>query len=105
MDSNIINDLFNFLVIHYMESKAEEKLMRRFNYSFIETHLQEHRRLIENFTALKEDAEKGISGPLYLSFRTQLLLFDWFSGHIAKADRHMGRFIIAESFIKPKSCL
>jgi adenylate cyclase len=103
VDSNIINEIYNFLRNQYMEGKVEEKLMHRYNYSFIDSHLQEHQRLIENFTALKEDADAGVSGPLYLSFRTQLLLFDWFTGHIAKADRHMARFIIAESFTKPKN--
>ena len=103
VDSNIINEIFVFLTDHYMQGKVEEKLMQRYNYPFIESHLQEHKRLIENFMALKEDADAGVSGPLYLSFRTQLLLFDWFTGHISKADRHMGRYVIAESFVKPKN--
>lgn len=74
--------------------KADEGLMRQHNYPFFESHQQEHKRFIENFTALNEEATAESCDPLFLSFRTQLLLFDWFSGHIAKADRHMGRYLL-----------
>lgn len=74
--------------------EPEEKLMRRYNYPFLDSHIQEHTRFMENFTALKNEAASGSSDPLHLSFRTQLLLLDWFSGHIAKTDRHMGRHLL-----------
>ncbi len=73
--------------------EPEEKLMRRYNYPFLDSHMQEHTRFMENFTLLKKEAATGSSDPLHLSFRTQLLLLDWFSGHIAKTDRHMGRHL------------
>ena len=69
--------------------------MRRHNYPFLESHLQEHKRFVENFTALAKEAEAGTCDPYYLSFRAQLLLYDWFTGHLAKTDRHMGRHLLA----------
>ena len=89
------HEIFSFLTNHAQTSlKAEEDLMHRYNYSFLDSHLQEHKRFIENFTALKKEAEANTCDPLYLSFRTQLLLFEWFTGHVAKADRHMGRYLV-----------
>lgn len=90
-----IREILAFLAGHTeIHFRTEEGLMQRHNYPFSESHLQEHKRFIENFTALNEEAVAEACDPLYLSFRTQLLLFDWFSGHIAKADRHMGRYLV-----------
>ena len=55
--------------------------------------MQEHKRFIENFMALKEEVDAGNYDLPLLSFRTQLLLCDWFTGHIAKTDRHAGRYM------------
>ena len=88
-------EVFTFLASHTeIHFRTEENLMQRYNYPFLESHLQEHKHFIENFMALKEEAEGGTCDPLYLSFRTQLLLFDWFNGHVAKSDRHMGRYLL-----------
>jgi hemerythrin-like metal-binding protein len=94
-DHSGILDVFAFLANHTQTYfKTEEELMRRYDYSFLESHLQEHKRFIENFMALTKEAEAGTSDPHYLSFRVQLLLFDWFTGHLAKTDRHMGRHLL-----------
>ena len=94
-DHSEIFEVFNFLAIHTQSYfKTEEELMRRYDYPFLESHLQEHKRFIENFMALTKEAEAGTSDPHYLSFRVQLLLFDWFTGHLAKTDRHMGRHLV-----------
>ena len=87
----ILHCLANHAQTHF---KAEEELMRRYNYPFLESHLQEHKRFMENFIVLSKEAGEGTSDPNYLSFRVQLLLFDWYSGHLAKADRHMGRHLL-----------
>ncbi len=93
-DGNAFHEIFSFLANHTQASlKIEEDLMHRHNYPFLYSHLQEHKRFIENFMVLKEEAEANTCDPLYLSFRTQLLLFDWFTGHVAKTDRHMGRYL------------
>lgn len=94
-DIHAIRMLFAYLASHHMESESdEEDLMRRYNYPFLADHLREHKRFIEHFMALKEEVDSGNFDLPYLSFRTQLLLFDWFTGHIAKIDRHAGRFIL-----------
>ena len=90
-----IHEVLTFLASHTeTHFKTEESLMQHHGYPFLESHLQEHKRFIENFMALKGEAEARTCDTLYLSFRTQLLLLDWFSGHIAKADRHMGRYLL-----------
>lgn len=95
-DTQAIRIIFAYLASHHMESTSdEEDLMRRYNYPFLDSHLREHKRFIENFIALKEEADAGNCDLPYLSFRTQLLMFDWFTGHIAKFDRHAGRFILS----------
>ena len=89
-----IVQLLSFLALHTQSHlKIEEELMILNNYSFLENHLQEHKRFIENIMTLSREAEAGTSDPYYLSFRVQLLVFDWFTGHIAKIDRHMGRHL------------
>ncbi len=94
-DEKAIRDVFSYLEKHHAKNEgAEEGLLRRHGYPFLATHLQEHNRFIENFRALKEEADAGNCDLPYLTFRTQLLLFDWFSGHIAKSDRHAARFIL-----------
>lgn len=94
-ESAAMRELLTFLADHARTCfKIEETLMRLHDYKFLDSHLQEHKRFIENFTALGAEAAAGESDPRHLSFRARLLLFDWFTGHIAKTDRHMGRFLI-----------
>lgn len=94
-DRQAIRLIFAYLASHHEESEEEEEdLMRKYGYPFLDAHLREHKRFIENFTALKEEADAGNCDLPYLSFRAQLLLLDWFTGHIAKLDRHAGRYIL-----------
>ena len=92
---NAFQEIFIYLENYAQSSlKIEEDLMRRYKYSFLDSHLQEHKRFIENFLALRKETETNAIDLQHLSFRTQLLLFDWFTGHVAKADRHMGRYLV-----------
>jgi hemerythrin len=101
-DRQAIREVFADLTSHHMESESdEEELMRRYNYPFLDTHLQEHKRFIDNLMALKEEADEGKSELPYLSFRLQLLLFDWFTGHIAKTDRHLERYLQSTQMSAP----
>ncbi|HEY5994967.1 MAG TPA: hemerythrin domain-containing protein [Gallionellaceae bacterium] len=94
-DLQAINVIFAYLASHHEESEGEEEAqMRQFNYPFYESHMREHKRFIKNFKALKEEVDSGNYDLPYLSFRTQLLLQDWFTGHISKLDRHAGRYIL-----------
>jgi hemerythrin len=94
-DRQSIGVIFSYLANHQEESEGEEEsLMRRYDYPFLETHLREHKRFFKNFMELKAEADSPTCDLPYLSFRTQLLLLDWFTGHIAKIDRHAGRYIL-----------
>jgi adenylate cyclase len=94
MDNQAIRILFANIASHIKESGIEEAdILSQYNYPFLKSHMQEHMRFMENFMALKDEADTGNYNLPLLSFRTQLLLCDWFSGHIAKTDRHAGRFI------------
>lgn len=97
-DTNEIRLIFSYLAGHLAENRSEEEtLMRQYDYPFVEEHLREHQRFIENFSVLKDEVDAGQYDAPYLSFRAQLLLFDWFSGHIAQSDRHAGRHIVRAS--------
>jgi len=88
-------DIFAFLSEHTQNIfSIEESLMREHKYPFAESHLQEHKRFIENFQHLEKKTLSGIDDPRYLSFRTELLLLDWFSSHATKADRHFTRYMV-----------
>jgi hemerythrin len=98
-----IREAFADFTSHHIESESEEvELMRRYNYPFLDTHLQEHKRFIDNLAALREEADEGTCELPYLSFRVQLLLFDWFTGHIAKTDRHLVRYLQSIDMNIPK---
>jgi len=87
--------IFDYLACHLVESKSEEEaLMVRYEYPFADGHIREHKRFIEEFMTIKEEFDAENYDMPYLSFRIQLLLFDWFSGHIAQSDRHAGRHIV-----------
>ena len=101
---NSIFEIFDFLSNHARHYfGTEEELMQQYNYPFRESHLQEHKRFAENFMALTREAEARTTNPHFLSFRIQLLLFDWFTGHLAKTDRHMGRFLLGAMRYPPPS--
>lgn len=90
--------ILSYLASHFNESREEEaELMRKYNYPYTEEHLREHTRLIEYLTAIKEEFDAENCDAIYLSFRAQLLLLDWFSGHIAHSDRHAGRHFVRHS--------
>ncbi len=96
-DRQAIRIIFTSVASHIEECSFDEsELMGRYKYPFLTIHMQEHKRFIENFTALREYSNIEDYDLSLLSFRTQLLLCDWFSGHIGKSDRHAGRFINIE---------
>lgn len=73
--------------------RREEAQMRELGYPFTDNHCQEHQRFAENCQELAKKTLAKINDPLYLSFRVELLVLDWFSSHITKSDRHFARFL------------
>ena len=93
-DTKAIRIIFAYLLSHLIECASdEENMMYSHDYPFLKKHAQEHKRFIEDFSALKEEIDEGSYDISYLSFRVQLLMFDWFGGHIANSDRHAARHI------------
>jgi hemerythrin len=96
-DPNRVRSILDHLGAHLIDSKEEEvHLMLETNYPFIKQHLAEHRRFIRDFALLKEAVNSWEFDLPYLSFRFQLLMFDWFSDHIRNSDRHASRHILNE---------
>jgi adenylate cyclase len=86
--------IFAYLASHQEEGEHEEaSLMHKYDYPLLDSHLTEHKRFKRKFLELKDEIDSGKADLPWISFRTQLLLLDWFAGHIARADRHAGRFI------------
>ncbi len=69
----------------------EEQIMRERNYPFREAHMREHQHFIRHFRDLQQRSPGHTEDVRYLAYRTALLLLDWFSAHVAKADRHFAR--------------
>jgi len=104
-DQSKILEILVFLKKHTQAYFShEEELMRRHDYPFLDSHLHEHARFIANLWTLSKEAEAGYADTNYLSFRVQLLLVDWFTCHLAKSDRHMGRHLLGaiQSATTPK---
>lgn len=94
-DKKAIRIIFAYLASHLIENASEEEvLMYRHDYPFLKKHVQEHKRFVDDFTGLKEEVDTTNYDLHHLLFRAQLLLFDWFGGHIANSDRHAARHII-----------
>jgi len=86
--------IFPYLLEHTRHLfPIEEKMMLEHNYPFAEIHAQEHNRFIKNFSELGKLSLTNAEDLRYLAFRTDLLLLDWHASHVAKADRHFGRFL------------
>lgn len=101
-DTKAVRIIFGYLASHFAECGAEEEeLMSCYHYPFIDDHRHEHRRFREEFMVLREEADSESYDMSLLSFRAQLLLFDWFAGHISHSDRHAARHINKQ--IKPAS--
>jgi hemerythrin-like metal-binding protein len=93
-NANNFRDIFAFLDEHTQTLfPIEDELMKQHKYPFTESHQQEHKRFTENYKELEIKSLSGMDDPRYLSFRTELLLLDWFSSHATKADRHLTRFL------------
>ncbi len=86
----ILTFLAGYVQFHF---GSEERIMREVAYPLMSDHVREHQKLIEKFIRLKGEITSGTHDPLYLGFRVQLFLFDWFANHTTKTDRHLGRFI------------
>jgi len=82
--------LENYVVKHF---NNEEVLMQEYNYPGYPAHKSLHLKFIEAFNALKEELRDKHDKGLYLVFRVQTLIMDWFVNHILKVDKQLGVFL------------
>lgn len=95
-DTSGVAETLHFLADYsHFHFGSEERIMHELNYPFINDHIQEHQKFIQQFIRLNNNITSGLHDPLYLSFQIQLLMFDWFVNHTTKTDRHLGRFVQA----------
>jgi hemerythrin len=88
------SDALRFLADYAMEHFAfEEALMTRHAYPLRAEHFHAHRVFGRYFRELQGELDEGSHDPLYLAFRVQVFLVDWFVNHTTKTDRHLARFL------------
>jgi hemerythrin len=91
-----LDELLDFLGQYVaMHFRTEEQLMGQVHYPFAAEHVRQHQRFIEYYLHLKREIASGRHPPLYLAFRIQLHLMDWFVTHSTGTDRHLVRFVKA----------
>ncbi|MBW7957563.1 MAG: hemerythrin family protein [Deltaproteobacteria bacterium] len=81
----------NYLGRHF---QAEEAAMERIGYSGKRAHAAEHRKLLEEITALRAEFETG--ARLSLVLKVQRRIIDWFMNHIGNMDKSLGSYLRAE---------
>lgn len=90
---DVVVSTLDFLAAYVVEHfGAEQKEMLKHKYPATNTHLEQHEfyalKVAEFRVKLKEE---GTSDQLLIEMKK--LLADWFSNHIDKADRSLGRFL------------
>jgi hemerythrin len=92
-----IDDIMKFIGEYVqMHFETEEGIMRRLNYPHIAAHIQEHRSFTQRYLRLADEIAQQCHSRLYLGFRIQLFLFDWFANHTTRTDKHLNRFIASQ---------
>ena len=71
----------------------EESLMRLSGYPFFEDHKAEHRRFAAYLERFTGEVTSGTQERLFLLFKVQVFLFDWFACHSTGMDRHLGIYL------------
>ena len=71
--------------------------MAEAGYPFLSLQQEQHRRFRAHFDGFKEEVENNLNDhPTFLLFRTQVLVIDWLMHHVAKLDKHFGKFLRQE---------
>lgn len=64
-------------------------------YPFLDVHRAEHQRFKEYFARLVKEADSA--ERLFLIFKVQVFLSDWFAGHSTGMDRHLAVYLKARA--------
>lgn len=90
-----ISALFEFLESYAIRHfTSEEAAMERTGYSGRRAHSGEHRRFLQELSALKTEFEEAAT--LALIIKVQRQLAEWFVSHIGNMDKSLGAFLRAQ---------
>lgn len=93
-DATNLEELFSFLFSYANFHFAHEKaLMKSCDYPFMEAHCAEHDRFIGYMLLLVDEVNTSARERLFLIFKTQLFLTDWFANHSTGMDRHFAIYM------------
>ena len=88
--ATIAEKLAEHLQVHF---RAEENLMRRYEYPFFEQHQRQHQAFTNSFEKLCSRINNQDGSTLRLLQDIQLYMADWYINHITKSDKHLGHFL------------
>lgn len=104
-DTGSRDEVLRFLAEYALDHFAcESRLMRAAGYPLRGQHEHEHAVFVRYFHELKREIQAG-RDPLYLVFRIQLFLVDWFVSHTSRTDRHLAQFLQGLDCGPPSSSL
>lgn len=83
----VLEELQHFSVVHF---RTEEELMARHGYPLGASHAADHKHLRMRTDQLLESC---VQGQLGAGRETLHFLRDWFSTHLLKLDRDLGRYL------------
>ncbi|MCL2558007.1 MAG: bacteriohemerythrin [Treponema sp.] len=83
-----VHALVDYVQVHFA---TEEKLMRQFRFTGMEDHLNEHREFVRTVLDKVRVFQKG---ELFVPLAFTGFLKEWIIGHIARADKKLGTYIV-----------
>jgi hemerythrin len=90
--TGLLDFLGQYAVEHF---GTEERLMAEHGYPFGAGHVVEHRNFVAFYERLRGEILSGELEQLFLVFRAQVFLLDWFATHSTGTDRHLTRWLRA----------
>lgn len=94
-DDKAAAEVFDFLESYAIEHfNTEVEYMRKYDYPFLEDHLQEHGSFVRSFTVTKQEILSGRHDPLLCLFRINLFLYDWLISHSTRIDKHFANYVL-----------
>jgi hemerythrin len=89
----LLKFLKNYAAKHFHH---EEALMTECVYPFFIEHINEHKRFINYFLTLQNEILSGEYDSLFLIFKAQIFLADWFAHHTTVMDKHLSKYLFSE---------
>ena len=71
--------------------RAENEIMERYGYHFLDLQKEQHDAFSRHFEKLKSEIHGDSADLYFLLFKIQTLIIDWLIHHTGKLDKHFGR--------------